>query len=73
MVTTKRCCNLKSVSGLEIALLFLEIEKTEIVFEFFSEICCSLPVDDLSSLGELSASERWHHYILSLMGILTLI
>lgn len=46
----KRYGNLKSVSSLEIALLFLEIERAEIVLEFFSEICCSLPVDDLSSL-----------------------
>jgi hypothetical protein len=43
---------------LEIALLFLEIEKAEIVLEFFSGICCSLPVDDLSSSGGISTSER---------------
>lgn len=73
MVTTKRYCNLKSVSGLEIALLFLEIEKAEIVLKFFSEICCSLPVDDLSSLGGISTSQSWHHYILYLIGTLALI
>lgn len=73
MVTTKKYCNLKSVSGLEIALLFLEIEKAEIVLDFFSEICSRLPVDDLSSLGGISTSERWHHYILYLIGILALI
>lgn len=69
----KKDCNLKSVSGLEIALLFLEIEKAEIVLNVFSEICCSLPGDDLSSLGGISTSQRWHHSILYLIEILALI
>jgi hypothetical protein len=47
-VHNKRYGNLKSASTLEIAFLFLEIERAEIVLKFFSEICCSLPVDDLS-------------------------
>lgn len=69
----KKYCNLKSVSGLEIPLLFLEIEKAGIVLNVFSEIHCSLPVDDLSSLGGISTSQRWHHYILYLIGIMALI
>lgn len=49
MVTTN-LWQFKTCQYLEIALLFLKIEKVETALAFFSEIFCCLPVCDPSSL-----------------------